>query len=75
LAPNFGVLRGFSRFGVPKGKKPLGIPKFDTKHWSSKRFFKLWRVERKKNLSTFQSLAPNFEALKAFSGIPSWCQA
>jgi hypothetical protein len=74
LAPNFGVPRGFSSFGVPKGKKPLSIPKFDTKHWSSKRFFELWRVERKKNLSTFQILVPDFKSLKAFSGIPWWSQ-
>jgi hypothetical protein len=81
--PNLGAQRKKKPLTSPKfgtelwnaeRKKPLNIPKIDAKHWSSERFFELWRVERKKNLSTFQSLAPNFEALKAFIGIPSWCQ-
>jgi hypothetical protein len=64
-SPKFGT-----KLWSAKRKKPLNVPKFDTEHWSSKRFFELWRVERKRNLSTFQSLAPNFEASKVFSGIP-----
>jgi hypothetical protein len=61
IAPKFGT-----ELWSAERKKPLNVPKFDIEHWSSKRFFELWRVERKRNLSTFQSFAPNFEASKVF---------